>query len=105
MNNTAVDAEKRFQASAPVIQITLAIMADWAEEQGVDLGDPMEACEVVWGTMYGMASLGQIGTIGFPRAAHLADRALRALMLAWRSGQLDKPTGAHGAPEEPEARG
>ncbi|SER94049.1 TetR/AcrR family transcriptional regulator [Actinokineospora terrae] len=85
MNNTAVDPHDRFRAAAPITRLVVDLMTGWAAEHGVVLASPVEACEVAWGTLYGIASLGQLDTIGFDRAAHLADRALRALMLTWRT--------------------
>ncbi|MCG0284828.1 hypothetical protein [Streptomyces sp. PSAA01] len=49
------------------------------------LADPDEACEIIWGTLYGIASLGHLGTIGSERARRLAEQALRAILLGWRA--------------------
>lgn len=85
MNNTAVDAHERARAATPVTELVVEIITAWAAECEVTLADPMETCELVWGTMHGMANLGLLGTIGFPRATYLAEQALRALLLAWRA--------------------
>ncbi|GGK71636.1 TetR family transcriptional regulator [Sphaerisporangium melleum] len=97
MNDATVDADDRFRAAEPVTRLVLDLLTGWAAAHRVPMTDPMEIAEVAWGTMHGMASLGQIGTIGFPRAARLADQALRALLLAWRTdgehGVRDRPAG------------
>ncbi|MEU8381131.1 TetR/AcrR family transcriptional regulator [Streptosporangium sp. NPDC048865] len=89
MNDTTVDADARFEAAQPVSRLVLGILTGWAAAHRISMADPTEIVEIAWGTMHGMASLGQIDTIGFPRATHLADQALRALLLAWRTQSGD----------------
>ena len=50
------------------------------------LADLDEACEILWGTVYGMASLGCLGTVGDQRAQRLAGQAVQAVLLGWRTG-------------------
>jgi AcrR family transcriptional regulator len=85
MHTTAVDAGERFRAATPVTELTVRLLTEWAAELDVAVADPMETCEVVWGTLHGIANLGLLDTIGPARATHLADRAVRALLLAWRT--------------------
>ena len=85
MNNTAVDARERYRAALPVTELVMTLFGEWAAENGVTGADPNEACDVVWGVMFGIASLSLVETVGPARAAHLGARALRALLLAWRT--------------------
>ncbi|MFJ8911129.1 hypothetical protein [Amycolatopsis sp. NPDC102389] len=43
------------------------------------------SAEIIWGTLYGVASLGYLGTVDNKRARRLAEQALRALLLGWRT--------------------
>ncbi|GLZ01213.1 hypothetical protein [Actinoplanes sp. NBRC 103695] len=49
------------------------------------LADLDDACDVIWGTMYGIPSLGHLGTVGNQRARRLAGQALPAILLGWRT--------------------
>ena len=85
MNSADVDAHGRFRAATPVVRLVEDLMTNWAGAHGIVLADPTETCEVAWATLYGIAGLGKLDTVGYARAAHLADRALRALLLSWRT--------------------
>jgi AcrR family transcriptional regulator len=61
-----------------------AMNGDWAERHGVEL-DAEEAYEIIWGTLYGIAALGRLGTVGRTHAQHLGVRALELLLNGWRS--------------------
>ena len=50
------------------------------------LADPEAACDIIWGRLYGIASLGQLDN---ERARQLAQQALRTLLQGWRTGQPD----------------
>ncbi|MDP9793505.1 AcrR family transcriptional regulator [Catenuloplanes nepalensis] len=82
MNNTLLDGEARKRAAMPVIELTYAALTGWSAAHSVEL-DPEEACEIVWGTLHGMASLGHLGTIGPDRAVHLGVAALDAILRGW----------------------
>lgn len=83
MNDPAVDADERYRASTRVGGLLIELVTGWAAENGVAFADPIEHCQVVWGTLFGIAGLGMLGTIGFERANLLADNALHALMAGW----------------------
>ncbi|KDN21521.1 TetR/AcrR family transcriptional regulator [Amycolatopsis rifamycinica] len=85
MNGTAVDADERRRAAEPAIAVLKELLATWADAHDVVLADPDEACEIIWGTLYGIASLGYLGTVGSERAGRLAEEALRAILLGWRT--------------------
>lgn len=85
MNGAVVDADERRRAAEPAIAVLKDLLAAWSDAHDVVLADPDEACEIVWGTLYGMASLGYLGTVGNERARRLAEQALRAILLGWRT--------------------
>lgn len=97
MNGTVVDAEARRRAAEPAIDILTELLGAWADAYDVVLADRTEACEILWGTLTGMASLGNLGTVGDSRAQRLAEQALGAILLGWRSaGQLGGTPGHRG---------
>ncbi|MEU7468877.1 TetR/AcrR family transcriptional regulator [Streptomyces sp. NPDC044984] len=85
MNGNAVDAEERRRAAAPAIGVLKELLTTWSEAHDVVLTDFDEACDIVWGTLYGMASLGTVRTVGSERARRLAQQALRTLLRGWRT--------------------
>ncbi|MGC0377664.1 TetR/AcrR family transcriptional regulator [Streptomyces sp. SAI-229] len=86
MNGDAVDADERLRAAAPTIGLLKELLTTWSDAHDVVLADFDEACDIVWGTLYGMASLGRIGTVGNERARRLAQQALHTLLRGWRAG-------------------
>lgn len=88
MNSAAVDAEQRRSAAGPALDILLDLLTTWSEAHDVTLTDRAEACEIVWGTLYGMASIGRLDTVGNARAQRLAAEALSAVLRGWRSQDL-----------------
>lgn len=93
MNSASVDARARGRAVRPVAQLATDILTSWAAEADVTLADPVEAREIVWAALHGIAGLGQLDTIGLPRAADLAERAVLALTLGWRAQSEGKGEG------------
>ncbi len=85
MNGTVVDADERRRAAEPAIAVLKELLATWSAAHDVVLAEPDEACEIIWGTLYGMASLGYLGTVGRERARRLAEQALHAILLGWRT--------------------
>jgi AcrR family transcriptional regulator len=85
MNGAVVDADERRHAAEPAIAVLKELLAAWSDTHDVVLADPDEACEIIWGTLYGIASLGYLGTVGNERARRLAEQALRAILLGWRT--------------------
>jgi len=85
MNGTVVGADERRRAAEPAFQVLLDLLTTWSSAHRVKLADETEACEIVWGTLYGMALLGYLGTVGNERAQHLARQALSAVLLGWRT--------------------
>jgi hypothetical protein len=86
MNDDAVDAEERRRTAAPAIGVLKDLLTTWSDTHGVVLADLDDACDIVWGTLYGIASLGRLDTIGNERARRLAQQALSMLLLGWRTG-------------------
>ncbi|GAB7039462.1 TetR/AcrR family transcriptional regulator [Catenuloplanes niger JCM 9533] len=84
MNNTLLDAAARRRAAGPLIALAYRALADWSATHAVPL-ETEEACEIVWGTLHGMASLGQLGTIGPDRAVRLGRQAVEAVLRGWRA--------------------
>ena len=89
MNGRAVDADERRRAAAPAIDVLKELLTTWSDTHDVVLADFDEACDIVWGTLYGIASLGHLGTVGNERARRLAQQALRTLLRGWRTGLPD----------------
>ena len=85
MNGTLLDAEQRRAAAEPALVLLRDLLTAWSGAHGVDLRDSPVACDIVWGTLYGMASLGFLETIGNDRAQWLASEALSAILRGWRS--------------------
>ncbi len=82
MNGAVVDADERRRAAEPAIAVLKDLLAAWSDAHDVVLADPDEACEIIWGALYGIASLGYLGN---ERARRLAEQALRAILLGWRT--------------------
>ncbi|MCA2213919.1 TetR/AcrR family transcriptional regulator [Jidongwangia harbinensis] len=85
MNGDAVDADERQRAAAPTIDVLKDLLTAWSDAHDVVLTDFDEACEIIWGTLYGIASLGHLGTVGNDRARRLAQQALQTLLRGWRT--------------------
>jgi AcrR family transcriptional regulator len=85
MNGTVVDAQQRRAAAEPAFTFLRDLLIDWSESNDVDLNDGADACEIVWGTLHGMASLGYLETVGNERAQRLSAQALSAVLRGWRS--------------------
>lgn len=84
MTNTALDGEARRRAAGPVIGLAYQALTEWSVTHAVPL-DLDEACEIVWGALHGMASLGHLGTVGPDRAVHLGREAVGAILRGWRA--------------------
>jgi AcrR family transcriptional regulator len=85
MNGTTVAAEERRRAAEPAVDVFKDQLTTWSQAHDVVLADIDEACEIIWGTVYGMASLGCLGTIGNQRAQRLAEQAVHAILLGWQT--------------------
>lgn len=85
MNGTVVGGEERRALAAPAHDLLRELLTAWSGHHDVDLGDLSDACEIVWGTLHGMASLGVLDTVGNERAQRLAAQALDAILRGWRS--------------------
>ncbi|MFI5842669.1 TetR/AcrR family transcriptional regulator [Catenuloplanes sp. NPDC051500] len=79
MNGSVVDPDGRRRAAEPTIDVLKELLTTWAAAHSVILPDPDEACEIVWGTLYGMASLGYL-------RPERAEQALHAILRGWRAG-------------------
>ena len=88
MNGDAVDAEERRNAAAPAIGVLNDLLTAWSDTHDVVLADFDDACDIVWATLYGIASLDVLGN---ERARRLAQQALGTLLRGWRT---DLPAGA-----------
>ena len=93
MNGTVVDAEGRRAAADETLAVLRGLLSDWADTYGVDLGDGLDACDVVWGTLFGMATLGYLDSVGNDRAQVLAAHALGAILAGWRSERFGTSSG------------
>jgi AcrR family transcriptional regulator len=87
MNGAAVAADERRRAAEPAIDVFKDQLTTWSQAHDVVLADIDEACEIIWGTVSGMASLGFLGTIGNQRAQRLAEQAVHAILLGWQTGR------------------
>ncbi|ADV65675.1 TetR/AcrR family transcriptional regulator [Deinococcus maricopensis] len=87
LSGVVLDVQARQQAAGGVTALTTDVLQTWADEQGATLGDPVEACEMAWGVLHGMATLGFLPAIGFQRAEQLALRAMHALLQAWKEAR------------------
>ena len=85
MNGPEVEEDGRRRAAEPAITLLSEQLAAWAAARAVTLPDHDEACEIVWGTLYGIASLGRLGTVGADRTGRLAEQALTAILRGWRT--------------------
>lgn len=84
MNGTALDADERRAAAEPIIGVVWELLSDWSQRYEVEL-EIAEACDIIWGTMYGIASVGRLDSVGGARAGRLGVRALQLLLQGWRS--------------------
>ncbi|MET7738258.1 TetR/AcrR family transcriptional regulator [Streptomyces sp. NPDC005402] len=85
MNDPVVDADERRRVVQPAIDVLKELLTTWSAAHGVVLADPDQACEILWGTLYGIASLSYLGNVGNDRARRLAEQALHAILLGWRT--------------------
>jgi AcrR family transcriptional regulator len=85
MNGTLLDAGQRRAAAEPAYLLLQDLLRAWSESRGVDLHDGSDACDIVWGILHGMASLGRLDTFSDERAQRLASEALRTVLRGWRS--------------------
>ncbi|MFF4488986.1 TetR/AcrR family transcriptional regulator [Streptomyces sp. NPDC001544] len=85
MNDPVVDADERRRVAEPAIDVLKELLTTWSAAHDVVLADPDQACEILWGTLYGIASLSHLGNVGNDRARRLAEQALRAILLGWRA--------------------
>jgi AcrR family transcriptional regulator len=85
MNDPVVGANERRHATQPAIDLLMELLTTWSEAHGTVLADRADACEIVWGTLYGIASLGYFDTVGTERAQRLAVQALTAILRGWRA--------------------
>jgi AcrR family transcriptional regulator len=82
MNDPVVDADERRRVTEPAIDVLAELLATWSAAHDVTLAHPHQACEILWGTLYGIASLSHLGN---DHAHHLAEEAVRAILLGWRT--------------------
>ncbi len=85
MNSPALGADDRRRAAEPTVAVVKDLLASWSRAHGVVLADPDEACEIIWGSMHGLAAVGGLNTVGNDRARRLAEEAIRAILLGWRT--------------------
>ncbi|MFE2374686.1 TetR/AcrR family transcriptional regulator [Streptomyces sp. NPDC059398] len=99
-----VDASARRAAASEVLAFTREIIHVWAADAGAEPGAIEDACDLLWGSLHGLAGIGAIEDVGFDRALHLAGQAVSALLGYW-SGPSHTPRERHppdtvGAPGE-----
>ncbi|WP_033340939.1 TetR/AcrR family transcriptional regulator [Catenuloplanes japonicus] len=85
MNDATIGADARRQAAEASIGLVTELLTTWSRTHGVPLAAPEEACEIAWGALYGIASLGSLGSIAPDRTERLAEQALTAILQGWRS--------------------
>lgn len=85
MNDPVVDADERRRVVQPAIDALQELITTWSAAHDVVLADPDQACKILWGTLHGIASLGHLGNVGNDRARRLAEQALHAILLGWRT--------------------
>jgi AcrR family transcriptional regulator len=81
MNDPVVDAEERRRVVAPAIDLLAELLTTWSATHDVVLPEPDRSCDILWATLYGIASLSYLGI----DRAHLAEQAVRAILLGWRT--------------------
>ncbi|MFD9860138.1 TetR/AcrR family transcriptional regulator [Streptomyces alboflavus] len=86
---TDVDASTRRAAADDVIAFTRELIGAWAAETGAEPDSVEDACDLLWGTLHGLASIGAIEDVGFDRALRLADQAVTALLGYWSAPTTD----------------
>ncbi|GAA4733996.1 TetR/AcrR family transcriptional regulator [Nocardioides endophyticus] len=91
MNVVAVESVQRSAIVEPVLDLLQDWLGVWASSQRVDLGDNRDACDVVWGTLYGIGALGRLDSVGNERAQRLARQALEAILSGWLSQGGQRP--------------
>ncbi|MEV5976724.1 TetR/AcrR family transcriptional regulator [Streptomyces sp. NPDC052114] len=101
---TDVDASSRRAAAGDVIAFTRQLIDAWAAETAAEPASVEDACELLWGTLHGLASIGSIEDIGFDRALRLADQAVTALLAYW-SGPPPEPDEHRPLADRPKVRG
>jgi hypothetical protein len=73
---------QRLPVVEPVLTLLRTLLTSWERSHEVDLGDSVNACHIVRGTLHGMAALGGLDTVGNQRAQQLATQA-RGSNTAW----------------------
>jgi hypothetical protein len=56
MSDPMVDADERRRVAEPVIDVLKVLLTTWSAVHEVVLADVDQACEILWGTLYGIAS-------------------------------------------------
>ncbi|MEV0324779.1 TetR/AcrR family transcriptional regulator [Streptomyces sp. NPDC050658] len=82
---TDVDASARRASAAEVLVFTRQLIHAWAAATGAAPADLEDACDLLWGTLHGLAGIGSIEDVGFDRAVRLAGQAVSALLGYWSS--------------------
>jgi AcrR family transcriptional regulator len=91
MNDPAAGADDRRRGAEPAIDVLRELLTTWSAAHDVVLADPDQSCEILWDTLYGIASLSHLGHVGHDRARRLAEQALRAILLGWRTESPPAP--------------
>lgn len=89
MNGGMVAVDERRAAAEATYALLRDLLLEWSDRRGVNLEDVTDACEVIWGALYGLASLGYLDSIGNERAQQLAVMALGAILRGWRARASD----------------
>lgn len=84
----AIDAQVRGAAAQEVCGIVETALIDWAQNDGVVLGDPRVDAEIAWSLLHGIVSLTVAGRMppddGYVR--RLVGRAIDTLLAGWSAG-------------------
>src|SRR3569833_1252663 len=64
MNDPVVDGDERRRVVEPANDVLKEKLTGWSTAHNVVLADPDQACEILWGTLHGIASGGPQGRKG-----------------------------------------
>jgi AcrR family transcriptional regulator len=84
MNGTEVSPQERPNVIQPALDVLSGLLTRWSQTHDVEVRDRTEACEIIWGTLSGMAWIGRLDAIGNARAQRLAAEALGAILRGWQ---------------------
>jgi AcrR family transcriptional regulator len=87
MGGVAPDPRETAEGARGVCALALEAVRAWAAEAGVRLDDPLEATELLWAALHGVACLGLADRLGDGEAKsrRMARRVVLDLLSGWRA--------------------